>query len=128
MWRIDAARKWAMLICAVALVGFTISPASLTVAPGTTVVWTNRDSAAHTVTADDGSWGSGNLAQGDTFSHTFATAGAYTYHCAIHPFMTGTIMVTASAGAGRAAPIEPRHTASSGEHGPHLIARERTDG
>ena len=51
--------------------------------------------------------------------HTFATAGAYTYHCAIHPFMTGTIMVTASAQAGRAAPIEPRHTAFDGEHGPH---------
>jgi plastocyanin len=70
------------------------SPTSITVARGTTVTWTNLDSVAHTVTADDGSWGSGTLGHGATYSHVFTSPGTYTYHCAIHPFMTGTVMVT----------------------------------
>jgi plastocyanin len=58
------------------------------------VTWTNLDGVAHTVTADDGSWGSGTLGQGATYSHVFTSPGTYTYHCAIHPFMTGTVTVT----------------------------------
>jgi plastocyanin len=64
------------------------------VARGTTVTWTNQDAMAHTVTADDGSWGSGPLGPGTTYSHVFTSPGTYTYHCAFHPFMTGTVMVT----------------------------------
>jgi plastocyanin len=67
---------------------------TITVASGTTVPWTNLDGMAHTVTADDGSWGSGTLGQGAIYSHVFTSPGSYTYHCAIHPFMTGTVMVT----------------------------------
>ena len=78
---------------AVTIQGFAFSPATLTVAVGTTVTWTNQDSAEHTVTADDGSWGSGNIALGETFSQTFSKAGTYAYHCAIHPNMKGTIVV-----------------------------------
>jgi plastocyanin len=70
------------------------SPDSITVARGSTVTWTNLDGMAHTVTADDGSWGSGTLGQGGTYSHVFTSPGSYTYHCAIHPFMTDTVMVT----------------------------------
>ena len=70
------------------------SPNPLTVAQGTTVTWTNLDGVAHTVTADDGSWGSGTLGQGATYSQVFTSPGTYTYHCAIHPFMKGTVMVT----------------------------------
>jgi plastocyanin len=78
---------------AVTIQGFAFSPATLTVAVGTTVTWTNQDSAGHTVTADDGSWGSGNIARGETFSQTLSKAGTYAYHCAIHPNMKGTIIV-----------------------------------
>jgi len=78
----------------VTILNYAFSPATITIAPGMTVIWTNRDSVAHTVTADDGSWGSGNLAQGDTYSHTFTTSGAYPYHCAIHPGMQGSVTVT----------------------------------
>ncbi len=74
-------------------VAYAFSPAAITVAAGTTVIWTNQSSAPHTVTADDGSWGSGTLAPGATFSHTFNSLGTYTYHCAIHPFMHGTVIV-----------------------------------
>jgi plastocyanin len=70
------------------------SPNPITVARGSTVTWTNLDGVAHTVTADDGSWGSGTLGHGATYSHVFTSPGSYTYHCAIHSFMTGTVMVT----------------------------------
>jgi plastocyanin len=73
---------------------YAFSPQTLNVAPGTTVVWTNKDSVAHTVTSDTGAWpASGNLGTGQTFSHTFAKAGAYSYHCAIHPSMTAKVIV-----------------------------------
>jgi plastocyanin len=58
------------------------------------VTWTNNDTAAHTITADDGSFDSGNLNPGDTFTHTFATAaGTVAYHCNYHPNMVATIVV-----------------------------------
>jgi plastocyanin len=67
--------------------------ASLTIKAGTTVTWTNKDAMTHTVTADDASFDSGNLANGGVFSKNFPTAGTFTYHCAIHPGMKGTITV-----------------------------------
>jgi plastocyanin len=78
----------------VSIQNFAFSPATLTVKKGTTIVWTNLDSATHTVTSDTGKFNSGNLSQNKTFSYTFNTAGAYAYHCAIHPMMIGTITVT----------------------------------
>ena len=78
----------------VKIAGFAFAPASLTVKAGTTVTWVNDDAPAHTVTADDGSFGSPNLAHGATFSQRFGTAGSYAYHCAIHPSMVGTVVVT----------------------------------
>ena len=78
---------------AVTISGFAFGPASISVAVGSTVTWTNQDGTAHTVTADDGSFDSGSLAQGATFSQTFDTPGTYTYHCAIHSSMTGTVTV-----------------------------------
>lgn len=78
---------------AIQIMDFAFSPSSLNVKAGTTVVWTNNDSMAHTVTADDKSFSSGNLSKGQTYSYTFTTAGTYAYHCALHPGMTGTIVV-----------------------------------
>jgi hypothetical protein len=69
------------------------SPTSLTIKAGTTVTWTNSDSYAHTVTANDNSFDSGNLGSGKTFSKTFSTAGTYPYHCNIHASMKATIIV-----------------------------------
>jgi plastocyanin len=76
------------------IANFAFAPANLTVKVGGTVTWTNTDGATHTVTANDGSFDSGSLATGATFSQTFAKAGTYTYACAIHASMTGTITVT----------------------------------
>ena len=71
---------------------FAFAPKTLTVAPGTTVVWTNSDTAPHTVTADDGSFDSGNLEQGATFKFTFSKAGTFAYFCMYHGGKGGTGM------------------------------------
>ena len=69
-------------------------PGSVTVKQGSTVYWNNKDAIAHTVTADDGSFNSGTLAAGATFSFVVNTAGTYTYHCNFHSGMKGTLVVT----------------------------------
>ncbi len=78
---------------AVYIQNLAFNPASLTVSVNTTVTWTNKDAIAHTVTSDTGLFDSGSLGSGGTFSHTFAQAGTYTYHCAIHTYMTAKIIV-----------------------------------
>ena len=71
------------------------SPPTITVVIGqnNTVTWINNDIAPHTVTADDGSFNSGNLDAGASWTHVFTTPGTFTYHCAYHPWMRGTIIV-----------------------------------
>jgi plastocyanin len=75
---------------------YGFSPAMLTVAKGTKVIWTNASDAPHTVTSDSGTaLDSPTIARsGGKFSFTFTEPGTYTYHCTIHPYMTGTIVVT----------------------------------
>ena len=74
------------------------SPPTITVVIGknNTVTWVNQDIAPHTVTADDGSFDSGNLNPGYSWSYVFTTPGTYTYHCIYHPWMHGTIIVKSS--------------------------------
>lgn len=76
--------------------GFAFSPASITIKKGTTVTWTNQDGAAHTVQETDGKTGpdSTMLANGKSYTFTFAETGTFKYHCSIHPDMTGTVTVT----------------------------------
>jgi plastocyanin len=69
---------------------------TVTVAPGTDVVWKNLDDDPHTVTATDGSFDSKGLAQGDTFTRRFTKPGTYRYYCKVHPMMRGTIIVKES--------------------------------
>ena len=78
---------------AVQIQNYAFAPGTLTVPVGTTVTWTNLDSASHTSTATGGEWDSGNLSQGESFSHAFTTAGSFDYACSYHPNMTGTIVV-----------------------------------
>ena len=72
---------------------FAYGPKDITVAPGTTVVWTNQDETPHTVTSSDKSFASKGMDTGDTFEHTFATEGDFNYICTVHPFMTGVVHV-----------------------------------
>ena len=73
--------------------GFAFVPATVTVTVGTTVTWTNLDSAAHTVTSETDLFNSGNLARNATFSYSFADRGTFSYFCAIHPYMKGEVIV-----------------------------------
>ena len=68
-------------------------PESVTVDAGTEVTWTNSDDAAHTATADDSSFDTGDLDQGDSNSVTFDEPGTFTYYCRFHPFMKATVEV-----------------------------------
>lgn len=77
----------------IAIVGFAFNPKTLTIKVGTKVIWTNDDPSIHTVTADNGAFGSSSLPPGGTFSFTFTKAGTYTYHCKIHSSMKATIIV-----------------------------------
>ncbi|MCC6704164.1 MAG: cupredoxin family copper-binding protein [Thermomicrobiales bacterium] len=79
---------------AAAIEGFAFAPGTIEIKVGTTVTWTNNDSAPHTVTANDRSFESGRLEQGQTFSFTFDTAGTFEYFCEYHPGMTATVVVT----------------------------------
>lgn len=69
------------------------SSASFTITVGGTVTWVNDDNMIHTVTADNGSFNSGDIQVGSSFSKTFSTTGTYPYHCTYHSGMTGTIVV-----------------------------------
>ncbi len=73
------------------------SPPTITVMIGmnSTVTWVNLDSGVHTVTANDKSFDSGNLNQGDTFTFTFTQPGTYHYYCKYHSWMAGTVNVVA---------------------------------
>ena len=66
----------------------------IAVTSGTTVEWTNADGFDHSVVAEDGSFHSDPLGEGDSFTHTFDTAGTYNYVCGIHSRMHGTVTVT----------------------------------
>ena len=72
---------------------FSFSPQTITVKPGTTVIWTNRDDIPHTVVSDDKVFKSKVLDTDEKFSFTFDKAGNFPYFCSIHPKMTGKVIV-----------------------------------
>ena len=79
---------------AVTISDFKFAPTSLTVKRGAKVTVTNDDSTAHTATADDGnSFDTGTLDPGSSQTISVTKPGSYAYHCSIHPFMKGTIVV-----------------------------------
>ena len=82
----------------VSIQNYAFSPATLTVAVGTTVTWTNKDTAPHTVTVSSGPamFASPTLQTGDTYTFTFTKPGMYSYYCAVHPSMTASVVVTGS--------------------------------
>jgi plastocyanin len=73
---------------------FAFSPSSMTIKKGSTVIWTNSDSAPHTVTSDSGTeLSSDQLSNGQTYSHVFNSAGTFNYHCGIHASMKAEVIV-----------------------------------
>ena len=77
----------------VSIAKFAYGPKEITVAPGTTIVWTNHDQTPHTVTSKDKSFASKGMDTDDKFEHTFGSEGDFNYICTVHPFMTGVVHV-----------------------------------
>ena len=73
---------------------FAFSPSHLAVAPGTTITVKNVDTSTHTLTANDGSFDTGSIAPGHSATFRAPKAGNYSFHCAFHQFMTGTLTVS----------------------------------
>ena len=79
---------------AVTIDKFRFEPESLNVKVGDMVTWTNKESAAHSVVADDKSFTSQDrMKQGDSFSHAFTAPGTFSYFCGIHDYMKATVTV-----------------------------------
>jgi plastocyanin len=77
---------------------FTFVPQRVTVKPGTTVTWINEDDIPHAIAATGKEFRSKVLDTNDKYSFTFKTMGTFEYFCSLHPHMTGTIVVEATAG------------------------------
>jgi plastocyanin len=74
--------------------GFRFKPAHITIKRGTKVRWINKDTAPHTVTANNPRrFDSGRLSKGQRYFHTFKSAGKKRYHCKIHPHMRASVVV-----------------------------------
>lgn len=75
----------------VSIENFAFVPDSLTIKAGTTVIWTNNDSASHNIKSTD--FTSPMMANGQTFEFKFDTKGTFDYICGVHPSMKGKIIV-----------------------------------
>ncbi len=75
------------------IVGRDYDPKGVTIDAGTTVYWVNEDGNAHTATAFEGEFDSGNLSRGAVYAHTFDEPGRYAYGCAYHLDMGGSVAV-----------------------------------
>ena len=72
--------------------GMAFTPRVVKVPLGGTVTWRFQE-GPHTTTSDQGFWSSGTRSSGDSFAHTFESAGTYPYHCTVHPHMQGKVKV-----------------------------------
>lgn len=88
----------------VSIVDFAFNPPAVTIKPNDSVTWTWAGSFSHSSTADGTSplWDSGILPHGSTFSHTFANAGSFPYHCLVHASMTASVTVQGQTNSGGA--------------------------
>lgn len=75
------------------IVDFAFRPTPLTVSAGTKVVFSNQSRSTHTATANGGGFDTGRIRPGQSASVTFKRPGTYVFHCQIHPFMHGKIVV-----------------------------------
>ena len=101
----------------VSIEDFYFEPADAAIQPGDTIMWVNEGNTPHTVTSDDGQFDSEALNPGESFMFTFPEAGTFSYHCEIHPSMTGSVTVGAAAGGGGGTPMEQPAAPAGGSMG-----------
>src|SRR5215207_6735172 len=87
-------------VASVAIADHYFDVADIAIEPGTTVLWVNEGKVPHTVTADDGSFDSGELYPGDSYIVTFLGSGRLSYHCQLHSEMVGSVTVGGGDGGG----------------------------
>src|SRR5205085_2115365 len=78
----------------VKIVAGAFDPANVTVSAGDTVTWTNATSGNHQIVSDEGTFASGTLQPGQSYSFTFKAAGKFGYHDGLHPLIKGSVTVT----------------------------------
>src|SRR5256714_15259786 len=112
----SAANAPARIVACPGPASWCFSPNPIQITTGSTVTWTNNTGPRHTATSDTGAWTTGSIGPGGTSAAVaFPTAGTFPYHCAIHPSMTGTVIVSAAA-----ASSPPVRGLASGGGGPQL--------
>jgi plastocyanin len=80
----------------IAIKDFLFQPDSIVVPTGGRVTWIDCEDPLvepHTTTSDAPAWDSGNLGAGGRYTRTFPAQGTFPYHCAIHPYMLGKVVV-----------------------------------
>lgn len=78
----------------VRIIDFAFEPATITIKPGTTVVWTNEGPTEHNTVSKKGKvWESNIMEKGDVYSYRFEKSGEFPYWCTLHPSMLGTVVV-----------------------------------
>ena len=97
---------------AVTMQNFAFQPDPVTIAVGTTLTWTNKDSAPHALNASDGAWSTASMNTGNSASVTFSQAGTFTYYCRIHQRMHGTVIVKSAAFPTSTPPTKPGQSSS----------------
>jgi LPXTG-motif cell wall-anchored protein len=85
---------------AVTIKDFDFTPGSVTINVGDTVTWTNNGPTGHSATSTSGEFDTGIMDAGNSGSHTFDTAGSFSYICTPHPYMKGTVVVQAASTGG----------------------------
>ncbi len=89
-----ASRPAATVTKTVKITATAFSPASVTIKTSDAIKWSNTDTKAHQVIANNGAFASPTIGAGHTWTHTFNTAGTFKYHDALHPALTGKVVVT----------------------------------
>ena len=102
-----AGPAFAQETASVSVIDNEYDPVDVEVEAGTTVTWTNNGDLPHTVTADNGSFESGNMDPGDTFEQEFAEPGTYSYYCEYHGAQGGTGMAGTVTVTGEGNPDDP---------------------
>lgn len=92
-WALGRGAAASPAVTTVTIRTFAFQPQTITVPPGSEVVWINEDDTPHTVTSADRALNSSGLDQGDRFSATFDKPGSYPYFCSLHPQMRGVVVV-----------------------------------
>lgn len=115
----SAANSPAQIVNCAGTPPWCFSPNPIRISAGSTVTWANTTAPTHTATSDSGAWNTGNIAPGATSGAiAFPTVGTFPYHCAIHPSMTGSVIVSAAVGPAPTSP--PVRGLASGGAGPAL--------